>query len=335
MRQVVSRGTRSLHHHVRRPQQGVSLVELMIAITLGLVAVGGAGTIYLANRQSFAQVEGLARLEESARFAADLLSRDVREAGGVACGGSLIQENVVNSNEWWKNWSSGLKGYDGATVLPAKAVGTSAGDRVAGTDALVIWSASTASPSTIVGFSGGGGSAITFSVTPDQTLGAGYVFTACDGARVATFTLLSPASDEVATLEVLTNSLATGGFVNQLNASAWYVGVGSRSSSVNSLYRVVLSMSSGSPATTTQEMVEDVSALTVGYLVGDGVGAPDVAATSYVSAASVTDWSKVIAARFNLTVTTQDRVGVAGNNGARTAISRNVPFTVSIKRRLQ
>lgn len=331
----MSRGTRSLHHHVRRPQQGVSLVELMIAITLGLVAVGGAGTIYLANRQSFAQVEGLARIEESARFAADLLSRDIREAGGVACGGSLIQENFVNSNEWWKNWSSGLKGYDGATVLPAKAVGTSAGDRVAGTDALVAWSASTASPSTIIGSSGGGGSATTFNVSPNQSLGAGYVFTACDGSRVATFTLSGAASNSVPTLEVLTNSLASGGFVNQLNASAWYIGVGSRSASAKSLYRVVLGMNSGSPATTSQEMVENVSAMTVGYLVGDGAGAPSVASTNYVGAESVVDWSKVIAARISLTVTTQDNIGVTGNSGASTAISRTVPFTVSIRRRLQ
>lgn len=332
----MSRGTRSLHQHVRRPQQGVSLVELMIAITLGLVAFGGAGTIYLANRQSFVQVEGLARIEESARFAVDLLSRDIREAGGVACGGSLIQENVVNSYAWWKDWSSGLKGYDGSTDLPAKATGsTNTGDRISGTDALVAWSASTASPSTIIGSSGGGGSATTFNVSPNQSLGAGYVFTACDGSRVATFTLSDTASNSVPTLEVLTNSLASGGFVNQLNASAWYIGVGSRSASAKSLYRVVLGMNSGSPATTSQEMVENVSAMTVGYLVGDGAGAPSVASTNYVGAASVVDWSKVIAARISLTVTTQDRIGVTGNSGASTAISRTVPFTVSIRRRLQ
>lgn len=323
-------------HSRRRAQAGVSLVELMIAITLGLVAVGAAMSIFLANRKSFALVEGVARVQENARFAVDMLSRDLREAGGVACGGSLVQENVVNSNEWWKNWSSGLKGYDGATVLPAKSVGISAGDRVAGTDAFVVWSASTASPSTITGFSGGAGTprtVTTFNVTPNQSLGEGYVFTACDGSRVATFTLNATASTSVATKEVLTNDMAIGGFVNQLNASAWYIGVGSRSSSAKSLYRVVLGMSSRSPATSSQEIVENITAMTVRYLVGDGAGAPAAASTSYVGAESVSDWSKVIAARISLTLTTQEKVGVT-SSGTSEVINHTIPMTVAIRKRL-
>ena len=66
------------------------------------------------------------------------------------------------------------------------------------------------------------------------------------------------------------------------------------------------------------------------YLVGDASGAP--AATTYVDAASVADWTRVIAARVTLTLATQDSVGTTGS--ANTVVTHDVPFTVGIKRRL-
>lgn len=65
----------------RRAQRGLSLVELMIALVLGLVISMAAGQIYLSSRQSFSTHEELARLNEDTRVAIEILSRAIRNAG--------------------------------------------------------------------------------------------------------------------------------------------------------------------------------------------------------------------------------------------------------------
>ena len=60
---------------MRRPG-GFTLVELMIAMVLGLVIIGGATSLIVANRQSYRTNEGLSQVQESARTAVELLSRE-------------------------------------------------------------------------------------------------------------------------------------------------------------------------------------------------------------------------------------------------------------------
>lgn len=87
MRQPVSR------------QKGFSLVELMIALVLGLFLVGGILYVFISNSQTFRTNEALSRMQENGRFAIDFISRDIREAGYNAvmevCGGavSLVNED--------------------------------------------------------------------------------------------------------------------------------------------------------------------------------------------------------------------------------------------------
>src|SRR5690554_4826207 len=66
-------------------QKGLTLVELMVAMVLGLVVIGGAISLTLANRQSYRTNEGLSQVQESARTAFELLARDLRQAGVSGC----------------------------------------------------------------------------------------------------------------------------------------------------------------------------------------------------------------------------------------------------------
>ncbi|HYM35764.1 MAG TPA: prepilin-type N-terminal cleavage/methylation domain-containing protein, partial [Steroidobacteraceae bacterium] len=50
-----------------RRAHGVSLVELMVAMTLGLVMVAGAANVYVGGRHSHDANESIARMQESAR----------------------------------------------------------------------------------------------------------------------------------------------------------------------------------------------------------------------------------------------------------------------------
>lgn len=67
-----------------RHQAGFSLVELMIAITLGLIVLLAVGSIYIGSRQTYRVQEDNARIQESGRYALEVLGRSIRQAGANA-----------------------------------------------------------------------------------------------------------------------------------------------------------------------------------------------------------------------------------------------------------
>lgn len=68
-----------------RRSRGVSLIELMIALAIGAVLVLGLVQVFAASRAAYQMSEGLARVQENARFAMDFLQRDIRMAGHFGC----------------------------------------------------------------------------------------------------------------------------------------------------------------------------------------------------------------------------------------------------------
>ena len=77
---------------------GLSLVELMVALTLGLLIVGAVIQVFVTSRLTYNVNEGLGRVQENARFAMEFLQRDVRMAGSSAMCGGRPPEQV--------NWAS-------------------------------------------------------------------------------------------------------------------------------------------------------------------------------------------------------------------------------------
>ena len=65
----------------RAIQGGFSLIELMIAITLGLLIMSGLTTIFVKNSQARSEIERSNRQLESGRYAMALLTDDLRMAG--------------------------------------------------------------------------------------------------------------------------------------------------------------------------------------------------------------------------------------------------------------
>jgi type IV pilus assembly protein PilW len=124
--------------------RGVTLVELMIALVLGLIVCAAALAVFVTNRQTYVASENLGRLQEASRVAFELMSRDIREAGGTACGNDAtdIVNVVTNSaSTWYANYASGLRGYPGTSAFADAPFGTAAGDRVSGTEAIELKSA--------------------------------------------------------------------------------------------------------------------------------------------------------------------------------------------------
>ena len=65
-------------------QSGVTLVELMISLLLGLLIAIGLATLFSQNKRSFYQNEDLARLLEDGRYALETLATDIAMAGFYA-----------------------------------------------------------------------------------------------------------------------------------------------------------------------------------------------------------------------------------------------------------
>lgn len=80
----MKQGCASVCHAALR-QSGLSLVELLISMMLGLIMLSAIGYIYTGSRQSYVQQDNLARMQENGRFALELLGQEIRMAGYLGC----------------------------------------------------------------------------------------------------------------------------------------------------------------------------------------------------------------------------------------------------------
>jgi type IV pilus assembly protein PilW len=69
------------HRSIRRNCRGFSLVELMIALVITLILLGGISQIFLSSKKSFTVQDTLGRMQENGRFAVDMITADLRRAG--------------------------------------------------------------------------------------------------------------------------------------------------------------------------------------------------------------------------------------------------------------
>ncbi|MFQ5936255.1 MAG: PilW family protein, partial [Acidiferrobacterales bacterium] len=77
-------------HSARRPlsrkaMSGFTLVELMVAVTIGLIILAALSQLFVSSRATYQVEEGLSRVQESGRIAMEFLTRDLRMAGYAGC----------------------------------------------------------------------------------------------------------------------------------------------------------------------------------------------------------------------------------------------------------
>ncbi|MDE2273092.1 MAG: PilW family protein [Gammaproteobacteria bacterium] len=107
---------RSPHPFAPARQQGLSLIELMIALVVGLVFMAGVISMFLASRQSYTLGSAVARLQENGRFALDFMRPVLRLAGYTGCGGQSMWQapsvNLLNVQTDVYNFTQAIQGYD-------------------------------------------------------------------------------------------------------------------------------------------------------------------------------------------------------------------------------
>jgi type IV pilus assembly protein PilW len=104
-------------------QTGISLVELMVALVVGLLLLSGITQIYVSNQQSFIALEQLSRMQETGRFAMDMINQDLRRAGYWGGNVDLTTNtgdpgpvapahSCVNDNTWGRMMAWRVSGRD-------------------------------------------------------------------------------------------------------------------------------------------------------------------------------------------------------------------------------
>ncbi|MFU8838493.1 MAG: PilW family protein [Thiohalomonadaceae bacterium] len=77
-----------------RFQQGLTIVEMLVAMAISLILLAGVAQIFLSNRDSFRLQEGMAYVQENGRFAIEFMTRDVRMVGFMGCRAETVVNNV-------------------------------------------------------------------------------------------------------------------------------------------------------------------------------------------------------------------------------------------------
>lgn len=335
----------------RIAQGGFSLVELMIALVLGLLVIGGVTTVFLSNKQSYRSNQGLSEIQENSRIAFELMARDLRQAGLTGCGNVGRVANVLNNGPsgastlaWWADFSNNaIHGYEGGADDPALTEGGASGNRVSTTDSLQIIGASPVGFSIASDDAAGGTMTLNESTTD---LVNGDVLVVCDPDHAAIVQLSADPSGTPLGLTINSTTGSPGncsiglGFPTQcttansyafaansqiakLNAIDWYVGnnpVGGKS-----LYRLTLVTSAGVPTPTTQEMIRNVLDMQILYH-RNGQATFDDTATDVGAG----NWSSVDAVRLNLTFQTSQ----PGASTGSTTLRRTVGTTIALRNRV-
>ena len=76
-------------------QKGLSLIELMIALVIGLLLVAATVQMFVGSRVTYSMQNELAKVQENARFAMNFISRDLRMAGYIGCTKHLTIANTL------------------------------------------------------------------------------------------------------------------------------------------------------------------------------------------------------------------------------------------------
>lgn len=142
----------TIANHITRPkqQQGMSLVELMISVAIGLLITLAISTLFLNTNRSNKENNDVAMMQENARFAMESIAEDLRHGGffgnvqnpseivpnavtmpaGTDCGSTAAGAATMlnfNSGQMLVNYSAGLTADQIATQLaPCTAAGTMA-----------------------------------------------------------------------------------------------------------------------------------------------------------------------------------------------------------------
>ena len=115
-------------HYIQRTNlklaQGLSLIELLIALVLGATLATGVTQFYVGTTTTERSQEARLRMQEGGRFAVNFLSQEIRMAGYLGCLGSIEGTSVNNIIDappahFQPEW--GIQGWEAGGTAPGVA----------------------------------------------------------------------------------------------------------------------------------------------------------------------------------------------------------------------
>lgn len=83
---------------MRKFNAGFSLIELMIAVTLGMLAVAAVGSVFIYGSRNYKQDDKVSRMQDELRFAMAQLSADLEMAGFWAQVNNPVQNITIDAS---------------------------------------------------------------------------------------------------------------------------------------------------------------------------------------------------------------------------------------------
>ena len=346
----------STHH-----QSGLSLVEIMIAITLSMVLMAGIIQIYAGNKATNTMQGDLVQLQDNARFSLELLSRDLRMADSAAC----IRLSAANASGRFNNMlgvtpdeltAGGIQGWEAAGTnaagaplaadlyaanrVPvdigggwlAAAAGNAnlapIGNAVPNSDILRVWYAGRAQRPV------GAINATTIDLDPGTGTFAEGSFVMLSDCEAIDVLMVCPGSDDN-TIDFSCNSGAPSvipddAIAYRVDAAPYYVGKqtdGPAASNPPTLYRRMLGGAAAEPIAQGIENLQIVYG--VDTLGGDNV--PDM----YVPANLVANWNSVVNVKVSVLMSTLNQTGQRNPDVAPTYVLNGFTITPTVDGRLR
>lgn len=94
------------------------MVEVMVALALGLILTLGAVQIFVSSKQGYRANEALARIQENGRYALHFIGKDIRGAAFWGCAQGVEVNNVVNGGTSVNFDGESVQGGEGGAGVP-------------------------------------------------------------------------------------------------------------------------------------------------------------------------------------------------------------------------
>ena len=325
---------------MHRRQRGATLVELMIALVLGLALVAGTIQIFTGNRVTYQFTDDLARIQENARFTLDHIAFNARMSGYRGCLADVVVFNNLDTpNAFRDDIENGLIGHNANGSGAGEVFTATAKDPapsanltdwtpalppelnnlvIPGSDVLIVRSISGPANTLVAPFTTATG--IFVPNTHDYAIGEILVATDCQKASIFQLTDISAGSplDQLlhaddssfvpnnnASAWGLNQAYGLGSEVARLQTHAFFVGRGANNRPA--LFQLRLQWQN---ATTSdfvpEELVSGIDTLQIRYGIDtDNSGAPN----TWVSADAVANWANVLSTEITLLARSETEYG--------------------------
>lgn len=292
---------------IRLDRRGFSLVELLVALAIGLVLVAGVATVAVNTGLSHRQLTQASEHLENGRYSVEVLREDLRHAGyfgelyelpGLPA--SLPNPCDASTATAVAGLPLAVQGFNNPTTPPLTCIANS--DFSAGSDILVVRRVST-NPTALA------------SINPGrlylQARGRTFVIGFCSTESACTGRNSSGASVTGTPANVFTLKQKDGATLADIRAVDVHVyfirpWTETPGDGIPTLARVILSDGGNSPAMTTEPLVSGIENIQIQYGLDNGAsggtvndGSPDEYVTNPTSIAG---WANVVAVRVNLLV---------------------------------